>query len=131
VQTKNAQTFESLLSVAALLPRADKELIRNYKLSRKQIYLIYLALHDDESKPKRLSDYARLLNISPSTLTRNIQKLEERKVLERVALNPGIGLKLLSRGQLYAIEIENYFDPLFELAASKLEELGLNIYSRV
>lgn len=107
---KYGQLFKQLLQIAALLPRADKDLAKRYKLTRRQIYLIYLVFIDDPINPATLSQYAKWLNISNSTLTRNIEKLVARKILIRVSLDGkrGYGLKLLSHGQLYALEIDQY-----------------------
>lgn len=109
-QQKHVKLFKQLLELSALLPRADKDIAKRYKLSRKQIYLIYLVYNDDPAAASTLSTYARWLNISNSTLTRNIEKLEERKILLRMPIEGkrGIGLKLLSHGQLHALEIDSY-----------------------
>lgn len=122
-----AKLFIDLLQVSSLLPKADKFLAKQYKLSRKQIYLLYL-IHIGHTeniellKDAKLNVYAKLLNISASTLTRNIEKLEARKLLERVK-SPGqkqVTIKLLSLGQLYAIDIARTFDTHFEtLSAEK------------
>ncbi len=104
--------FLEILKAAALLPRGNRLLTVNYKLSRKQIYLIYLVNHFPELK---LTEYAELLNVSNSTFTRNVEKLEVRKVLLREkSKSNSVTLRLLSLGQLYAIEIDKYFDSYFQ-----------------
>jgi DNA-binding MarR family transcriptional regulator len=126
-QTNHAELFRKLLSVSALLPRADVDIQRKYNLSRKQIYLIYL-IQQFQEEGLKLSDYANILNISPSTLTRNIEKLEERRIIQRVSetASKTIQLKLLSLGQLYAIEISTCIDNYFlNLSAKNMQAISL------
>jgi DNA-binding MarR family transcriptional regulator len=118
----------ALLQLAALLPRSPKHLLKRYGISREQMYLIFLVYHDDEDNPRILSDYARLLNISNSTLTRNIQKLEEKVILRRANLSDKpakqVYLQLLSKGQLYALEINSTIDEAMrEVDAEKLSDV--------
>jgi len=108
MEISTSQIFIKILEIASLLPRADKELQQKYDLSRKQIYLLSLIHFEQVDKPITLSNYANLLNISASTLARNIEKLELRKVIlrEKLPMQKGYKLKLLSLGQLYALEID-------------------------
>lgn len=127
--SQTALIFKRLLQISALLPKVDGEISKNYNLSRKQMYLVYLVYSDDPGKPYRLADYARYLNISTSTLTRNVEKLEERKVMERTKNpdNRGIGLRLLSMGQLYALEIGNFLQNHFAGEETKIQKLGVDL----
>lgn len=119
-----ADKFLKILGLYNLTPAPVSPSLRKYGLTRQQLQLIYLvgiANDADASLPgkpiNKLSWFANTLGISRSTLTRNVEKLEARKVLMRVAADEAgspkarakFGLKLLSLGQLYLIEIENQF----------------------
>lgn len=118
VHTSSLRKFTALLEISALLPKAETEFTKRYKLSRKQLYLIYLINHADELHISRLQHFAQYLNISNSTLTRNLEKLESRKIVQRIRptekRNSQTELKLLSVGQLYAIEIERLMEEHFK-----------------
>ena len=108
--------FVKILKISALLPRADRTITSRYSLSRKQIYLIYLVHTSQDTGINTLKDYADILNISLSTLTRNIEKLERRNILERVREKgkKSQSLRLLSMGQLNALEISGWFENYFK-----------------
>ncbi len=112
-ELKVHEKFYKALNAASLLPRVSPSIRQKYLISRKQMYLIYLVYHSASLNLSKLSDYASTLNVSPSTLTRNIEKLEQRKILERTPSKTNTTLRLLSLGQLYAIEIEQYFSEVF------------------
>lgn len=113
---KKVTTFIGHLRLSSLLPRASLELSKRYKLTRKQMYLIYLVLDDDLGEPRMLTDYAMLLNISNSTLTHNIEKLEGRKILRRIRFSnrKATSLQLMSMGQLQAHEIKEYIESHYD-----------------
>jgi DNA-binding MarR family transcriptional regulator len=75
----------------------------------------------------QLKDYAELLNISTSTLSHNISKLEDMDVIKRVKEDgkKSVNLKLKSKGQLYAIEIREFMDRYFEqISIQQCKELS-------
>ncbi len=110
-----AQKFLQLLELTSLLPKPDRSFTQKYHLSKQQTYLIYLISIQtqlNDSRDVGMSTFAKLLNISTSTLTRNVEKLEQRKVLERIHKTGEkiVSLRLLSLGQLYALEIGDHFE---------------------
>jgi DNA-binding MarR family transcriptional regulator len=134
IDQSTKKTFINLLKVAALLPYQLKEIAERYGLSRKQVYLIFLVGVDAQENSWSLKDYADMLAVDKSTLSRNIDKLVSEKIIERVK-TPGareVHLSLLSQGQLYFWDINSYFQGHFEQLKrergkllDKVENLGI------
>jgi DNA-binding MarR family transcriptional regulator len=80
------------------------------------MYLLYLVYFQDQLNINYFKDMAEMLNISASTLSRNIQKLEQKELLfiENVPGTANRILRLKSKGQLIVIEIKKYLKDFYK-----------------
>jgi DNA-binding MarR family transcriptional regulator len=111
-----------------MLSREADEAFASVGLSSSHVLILYLVDGNPDIQPGSL---AKLLYLKPSTITRLVQKLERRGLVERKSEGRATSIVCTSEGSRLANDIENQWQKLIDQKTDQLGDRYVEVLSEM
>lgn len=125
--TENNLFFLSGALSRKLTNEAD-EAFATMGLSSSHVLLLWLICNDPDVQPSQLADQMQL---KPSTITRLVQKLERRELVEKQSKGRATSIRCTPEGEKMAKDIEQKWEQLIQHKRDKLGDRYVDVLSEM
>lgn len=115
-------------SLSRKLTNQADEAFATVGLSSSHALLLWLIANNPDIQPSQL---ANRMQLKPSTITRLVQKLERRELVEKQSEGRAIAIRCTDKGEQLAQEIEQKWEQLIKQQKEKLGDRYVEVLSEM